>query len=127
MTVTPLAHCKAATCRHPINVNDVYKEKIVEESPSHLVVEYKCSGCGRKDRMVGTIESWEQFKRDQAEGERGEIVSSDQIIKAAQIEVDAIDGADDLITLWRSYRTAPLIEAVLGSCNCDDCKKRREA
>jgi hypothetical protein len=104
----------------------VFREKIVEESPQHLVVEYKCPGCGRKDRMVGTLQSWEEFKREDEEETRSNDAFSERVEKAAEIELDGIDSVDDLVTLWRSYKRAPLREAVLGSCNCDDCKKRRE-
>ncbi len=126
MIMTPLAHCKTATCRAPISVTDVFKEKLIEEAEDHIVVTYKCPNCGRKDSMAGTIQSWTEFKRDDEEETRGEIASSNQILKAAEIELGGIDGVDDLVTLWRSYKRPPLREAVLGSCQCDDCTARRE-
>ncbi len=126
MIMTPLAHCKAAACHAPISVADVFKEKLIEESPDHVVVTYKCPACGRKDTMAGTIQSWTEFKQDDEEERRGKAASSDKVLKAAEIELGGIDNVDDLLTLWRSYRRAPLREAVMGSCNCDDCEKRRK-
>ena len=118
-----LAHCKVATCRTPIFASNVFREKIVEESPNHIVVIWKCPACGMKDRMVGTIESWKGFKSQEKEEEVQPTMN--RITKGAEIEMSGIDSVDDLITLWRSYKNPPLREAVLGSCHCDECKKRR--
>jgi hypothetical protein len=75
--------------------------------------------------MVGTIESWRVFKDEESQiavDRKAECVRTE---KAAHIEINAISNVEDLVTLWRSYRRAPLREAVMWSCNCDDCEKRR--
>ena len=124
VNVTPLTHCKTATCRAPITVDDVYKDQVVKESPQHIVVTFRCPKCERADRMVGTNESWDAFKRDAAV-EEAAAVDTDKVMKAAEIEMNAIDSVDDLTTLWKSYKTPPLIEEVMNACPCDDCKRRR--
>lgn len=123
--VTPLTYCKTDVCREPITVSDVIKDVAVVESPQHIVVTFKCSKCERIDKMVGTNESWKAFKRDSALEEIAEDNKSQQVVKAAEIEVNAIDSVEDLKTLWRSYKNPPLIEDLIDVCGCDECIKRR--
>jgi hypothetical protein len=125
LTVTPLTYCKKASCREVITVRDVYEEKTVTESPQHILVLYKCSACQSENQMIGTIQSWEEFKYEDEQERNSEDVLISSIIKAASIELDGIDSVDDLATLWRSFKRPPLREAVMGSCQCDECKNRR--
>ena len=126
MSMTPLTHCKNAKCREPISVKDVFEERDIKESPQHILVIFKCSQCMKVDRMVGTVHSWNAFK-DEEQGERVDASQeTDKTLQAAAIEVGVIEGVDDLITLWRSYQQPPMREAVMGSCQCDECKERRE-
>ncbi len=116
----PLTYCKNKACGKPITVKNVFEEVEIEEAPHHIIIAYKCFHCTQEDQMVGTRESWEAFLEDDEE-EEGKYQKE---IRAAEVEVNAIKSAQDLINLWHSYRRAPLFEDVMGSCQCDDCRKR---
>ncbi|KKM71220.1 hypothetical protein LCGC14_1432730 [marine sediment metagenome] len=70
-------------------------------------------------------ETWEEFKKDDAQEVLASDAHAENVMKAAEIELGGIDSVEDLRTLWRSYRRAPLREAAMWSCYCDNCKKRR--
>ncbi len=120
--VAPLTHCKTPTCREPIGVQHVVKEKIVTESEGHVVVVYKCPNCARTDRMVGTVESWQDFVKEA----KAEDLDIEAHMRAASIELDAIHDVNELATLWRSLKKPPRLEDVMGACKCATCKARDE-
>ena len=123
--MTAITHCKTPACREAITTANVIKEQIVDGSPQHVVIVYKCPACDRTDKMVGTSISWKELKNEQADADIEEKEFSNRLTKMAHIEVEAINGPDDLISLWKSLKTGPLREAVMGSCQCDDCETRR--
>jgi hypothetical protein len=121
MTLQPLTYCKNKACRNPITVKNVYEETEIEEAPHHIIIAYKCFNCTQEDQMVGTRESWEDFLEEDREEE--DVYQT--AIRAAEVEVNVIESAGDLITLWRSYRRPPIIEEVMGACGCPTCTARR--
>ena len=123
--VSPLTHCKTATCGEAITTSDVVREQPVDGSPQHMVIVYKCPSCGRTDRMVGTTASWEEFQKEELSAKNKDIAEDNRIVRGAEIEMNAISSVEDLATLWRSYPRPPLREAVMNSCQCKDCKNRR--
>ena len=120
MTLQPLTYCKNKACRNPITVKNVYEEREIEEAPQHIIIEYKCFNCTQEDQMVGTRESWELFLQEDMEDE----AAYQKIIRVAEIEVNAINSAADLVTLWHSYKRPPILEDRIGVCNCAQCKRR---
>jgi hypothetical protein len=121
MTVTAFTHCKVFTCREPITVRDVVREKDVADAPQHVVVIFKCPKCGRTDRAVGSRENWSE-RLAEAGVEEAEI---DGTLVEARLELGLFDNVAELEALWRSYPVPPMIEELKGSCQCDDCRRRR--
>lgn len=122
---SPLTHCKTPTCGEAITTSNVVAEQPVDGSPQHMVIVYKCSACGRTDRMVGTTASWEEFQKEEALAQDKEEDENSRTVRGAEIEMNAISSVEDLATLWRSYPNPPLREAVMNSCQCKHCKNRR--
>ncbi len=120
MTLQPLTYCKNKACRNPITVKNVYEETEIEEAPHHIIIGYKCFNCTQEDQMVGTRESWEAFLEEDQEEE----ADYQKAIRVAEIEVNAITSADDLVNLWHSYRRPPILEDRIGACGCPVCTER---
>jgi hypothetical protein len=122
--MTVLAECKHSDCSGEILVQDVTKASAIPKAPHHLAIVAECKVCGRLGQYVIERENWEIAK---AEFEKKTIEPSelfDSIYRAATIEVNAIDTADELLGLWRSFRVPPVREDSMGACSCVDCQRR---
>jgi hypothetical protein len=118
LTMTPLTFCK--TCHHPVVVDDVYKDKQIVDAPEHIVLFYKCSSCGRKDKIAATNEVWDGYQQKDFFIKRN---ISKEAIRFA-LDLDLFDTVAELQALWRSFKNPPILEDRIGKCNCDDCKRR---
>ncbi len=100
------------------------KTVAILQSPQHVALVYQCSHCGNKSKVVAEQADWEQRKKG-LDDERTERTSKrSQNTRAHEIELDAIQGPDDLIALWSSLPRAPVREETMNSCGCDECKRR---
>jgi len=119
-TLQPLTYCKNQECREPITVKHVTQEREIEDAPQHIIIEFKCGYCTHEDKMVGTKKSWHDFLREEAEVDNAD----EKRERVMEIELGAINSAQDLINLWHSLRRAPLLEDRIGLCTCDECKRK---
>jgi hypothetical protein len=46
------------------------------------------------------------------------------LLRGFSIDLDGVYGVEDILNIWRAQRTPPLLENVIGACNCDDCLRR---
>ena len=117
-TLTPLTICEE--CGAHIWANDVFKTFVVPKAPNHLALVFRCAKCGHADRMAAQENEWEAAKDEAA----NHSTEKGTVIQGALIDLESIEGVDDLIAEWRSLKTPPLREEVMGSCQCDECERR---
>lgn len=115
MSLTQCRHCNAN-----VFTGDVFKQVAIPKSPQHVALSYRCGNCEEVSKFVATWEEWEDAQKSWT----WKTFKRKKVADAAHIELDAIESADDLIALWQSLRHPPEREAVLGACQCPDCKKR---
>ena len=120
LTMTPLTFCKTNACQQPIVVDDVYKESEMKDAPTHLILFYKCSACGRKDRIAATGEVWDGYQQRDFFNKRK--ISREAI--AFSFDLDLFDTVEELQALWNSFKNPPILEDRIGKCKCDDCERR---
>lgn len=118
----PLSKC--SECERRIYPDDIVKTVAIIQSPQHIALVYKCPNCGNKSKVVASHEDWEERKEDFEHETNRRAAQHKAGFRVHQIELDAIDSADDLIALWASLPKPPLREAVMGACGCDDCKRK---
>jgi hypothetical protein len=122
--MTILAQCKHSDCAGDIYVQDVTKASAIPKAPHHLAIVAECKTCGRLGQYVIERETWDRAKAEFESAVTEPTDLYDQIYKAATIEVNAIESADELLGLWRSYKVPPLRESTMGACSCTDCMRR---
>lgn len=118
-----LSQCKYADCAGVIEIGNVTKVTAIPRAPGHLALVAACVTCGRNGQYVITRTLWDEARVYVEEGDPP-AVHEQAVMAAALIELDAVDTVDELVALWASYRTPPLIEKLMGVCKCDDCERR---
>lgn len=117
-----LARCKYSDCRGDITREQVRKVTAIPKAPHHVAIVATCGLCTRTGQYVVPREEFEN-----SDFELVEPSAAEKQLRAARIEVDAIDSADDLFTLWRSLKAPPIIEEHVGKCICRECVRKRYA
>jgi len=100
------------------------KSVAIIQSPQHVALVYKCSYCGNKSKVVAEQGDWENRKAALDDERTRRATKPKTNLRIHQIELDAIESADDLVALWASYPQPPIREAVMRKCGCEDCWKR---
>jgi len=107
-------------CRNALQKTDVFKTFVPPNVPSHLILVYRCSFCGWVDKIVSTIQEWENIESfDEAL-----TVRKENIMRAAVWDLEHIDNVDELLDIWHSFKDPPFIEDVVGLCKCANCERR---
>ena len=120
-----VASCKYTDCAGEITVPDVSKVTAIPKAPHHLALVAQCGTCQRTSQYVVERTTWEDAREKIKTAAEIEADYVGRAIKAAEIELDAIETVNDLINLWASYKTPPLLEGLEGRCHCAECEKRR--
>lgn len=111
-----LGSCSRDGCPGKIQVPNVQKEVEIPKSPQFVALVYECSECGNHDKFVASYDDWAAAQKQYAKRGRD--------FRRHQIELDAIDTAHDLISLWASLKNPPLIEEVRYACKCTQCEEK---
>lgn len=119
-----LAKCKHTDCAGEIEVPDVRKATAIPKAPHHLALVAECATCLRLGQYVIERAVWDSERAAHDERVKEPVSVYDRATRAAEIEVNAIDTADELISYWSSLRMPPIIEGLVGACKCDDCNRK---
>jgi hypothetical protein len=116
-----LATCKYEDCEGDISAAHVKKVIAIPKAPHHLAFVAQCPNCGRPGQYV--VER--HVLEDLGDPTPKAASKHDRIMRAALIELDVVEGADDLIALWSSLHTPPMVDGLQGKCTCKGCKEKR--
>lgn len=115
-----LGRCSNEGCQARVEVGDVYKQVPIPKSPQFVALVYECPVCGDKNKIVASMEDWAETQKRAAAAR--DIRQND--FRVHQIELDAIEGPDDLVALWSSLLNPPLREERRGACGCPQCEEK---
>lgn len=115
-----LAKCKYSDCVGTISIKHVRKVSAIPKAPHHLALVAECPECARAGQYVVERESW-----DVASAEKPAPRVVDTRLEAGLLDLEVVEGVDDLVALWASYPTPPPRDGLEGKCLCADCVKRR--
>lgn len=118
VSVRALSACEE--CFNDIWADDVFKKVAIPKSPMHLALVFRCPRCRTVGRLLATHEEWETA---QAEAEDAR-VDRDILVRAASVDLDGELTVAVLEAFWAAEKRPPLLEDRIGSCNCEDCKRR---
>ncbi len=107
-------------CEQIIQPRDVFKTVTISGSPHHVALVYLCPACKERSKAISTHIEWNQLTKESEQLAAYE----DKEVRAAMIELDAIETAEELRALWRSYDKPLIREAVKDACGCEECRRR---
>ena len=120
MIVFSMALGKCRGCQSEIESSHITATQNIPKTPQFLALSYKCSNCGKKDKLVIEEQAWTALTAKAAV--RGRKRKRDARI--IEVELSGIHSAQDLINLWAAQKSPPLIEELRGLCGCPTCKKK---
>lgn len=110
--------CECGQAITPINVT---KYAPIRRAAGYVAVTWRCPMCKRDGRNAILETEWTPMEAELSNLRRRER----NTLIAAQIELDYIDDAGDLLALWASYPGAPPRELPSArGCGCPQCKAR---
>lgn len=111
---------KCEKCKGIIDVECVSRTVKIPSSPRFVALVYECSFCLHRGRIACPVDEWSELS-----GYEPTLNAAGRAIRAAQIELDAVDSAAELLALWASYPGEVIVEPGLNRrCTCKDCERR---